>query len=56
LDFRQKIFELRGYTPIPFILLMLAFARPTPLSLIAGLSLALFGESIRLWGVSVAGT
>ena len=35
---------------------MLAFARPTPLSLIAGLSLALFGESIRLWGVSVAGT
>ena len=56
MDFRQKIFELRGYTPIPFILLMLAFARPTPLSLIAGLSLALFGESIRLWGVSVAGT
>lgn len=56
MDIRQKIFELRGYTPIPFILLMLAYAHPTPLSLIAGIGVALCGESIRLWGVSVAGT
>ena len=56
MDIRQKIFELRGYTPIPFILLMLVYARPTPFSLIAGIGVALCGESIRLWGVSVAGT
>jgi protein-S-isoprenylcysteine O-methyltransferase Ste14 len=56
LDFRQKIFELRSYTPIPFILLMLVFAQPTPLSLVAGFCVALCGELVRLWGVSVAGT
>jgi len=56
LDIREKIFELRSYTPIPFILLMLAYARPTPLSLVAGFCVALCGELIRLWGVSVAGT
>lgn len=56
MDFRQKIFELRSYTPIPFILLMLVYAQPTPLSLVAGFCLALCGELIRLWGVSVAGT
>lgn len=56
MDIRQKIFELRGYTPIPFILLMLVFAQPTPFSLIAGFTVALCGELIRLWGVSVAGT
>ena len=56
MDFRQKIFELRSYTPIPFILLMLVFAQPTPLSLVAGFCMALCGELFRLWGVSVAGT
>jgi protein-S-isoprenylcysteine O-methyltransferase Ste14 len=56
LDGRQKIFEMRSYTPIPFVLLMLVFARPTPISLVAGFSMAVCGESIRLWGVSVAGT
>ena len=35
---------------------MMVFAQPTPLSLVAGFCLALCGESIRLWGVSVAGT
>ncbi len=50
------MFEMRGYTPIPFILLMLLYARPTPLSLILGFSVACCGEVIRLWGVSVAGT
>lgn len=56
MDFRQKIFELRSYTPIPFILLMLIYAQPTPLSLVVGFCVALCGEMIRLWGVSVAGT
>ena len=53
---RQKIFELRSYTPIPFILLMLVFAQPTLLSLVSGFSVAVCGELVRLWGVSVAGT
>lgn len=56
MDIRQKVFEIRGYTPIPFIVLMLVYARPTPLSLVAGFFLALAGEAIRFWGVAVAGT
>lgn len=56
MDFRQKIFELRSYTPIPFILLMMIYAQPTALSLVAGFCIALCGELVRLWGVSVAGT
>jgi len=56
LDIRGKIFEMRSYTPIPFILLMLVYARPTALSLAAGFCVALCGEFVRLWGVSVAGT
>ncbi len=35
---------------------MLVYAQPTPLSLVAGFCVALCGELIRLWGVSVAGT
>ena len=35
---------------------MLIYAQPTALSLVAGFSIALCGELIRLWGVSVAGT
>jgi protein-S-isoprenylcysteine O-methyltransferase Ste14 len=50
------MFEIRGYTPIPFIVLMLVYARPTALSLVVGLCLALAGEAIRFWGVAVAGT
>ena len=56
MDIRQKVFEVRGYTPIPFVVLMLVYARPTPLSLVAGFCLALAGEAIRFWGVAVAGT
>ena len=35
---------------------MLVYAEPTPVSLAAGFCLAVCGELIRLWGVSVAGT
>jgi protein-S-isoprenylcysteine O-methyltransferase Ste14 len=55
-DIRLKIFELRSYTPIPFIILMLVYAEPTPSTLIAGFIVALLGESIRFWGVSIAGS
>ncbi len=56
MEWRNYLFTYRSYTPIPFLLVMLVFARPTGLSLIAGLVLAVIGESIRFWGVSYAGS
>jgi len=54
-DFRQKIFSYRSYTPIPFLIVMLIFAKPTLWSLLIGFSIALVGELIRFWGVGYAG-
>ena len=56
MDFRQRLFQYRSYTPIPFIILMLLFAQPTPASLIIGFCVVLAGELIRLWGVAIAGS
>jgi protein-S-isoprenylcysteine O-methyltransferase Ste14 len=55
-DLRDLFFRYRSYTPVPLVLLMLAFARPTLLSFAIGLPVALAGELIRLWGVSIAGS
>ena len=55
-DLPSKIFGIRSYTPLPFILVMFIFARPTMVSLLAGFMVAALGETIRFWGVSVAGT
>ncbi|MFA7288861.1 MAG: isoprenylcysteine carboxylmethyltransferase family protein [Melioribacteraceae bacterium] len=49
-------FKYRSYTPIPFVLLMIAFHDATLLSMIIGFLMLLIGESFRLWGVSVAGS
>lgn len=49
-------FKNRSYTPIPFLLVMLIFQDATLMSLIIGFVVALCGESLRLWGVSVAGS
>ena len=51
-----KIFKYRSYTPIPFLILMLIFEQAFTTSLIAGFIIALIGESMRLWGVSWAGS
>ena len=51
-----KIFKYRSYTPIPFLILMLVFENASVTSLIIGFVFALFGELIRLWGVSWAGS
>ncbi len=56
MDLRQRIFELRSYTPIPFLIAMVFLAHPTPASFIAGLAVVVAGESIRLWGVAFAGS
>lgn len=55
-DFRELVFRYRSYTPIPFLIVMAVFARPTLPSIVAGLAVMLLGETIRLWGVSIAGS
>ena len=49
-------FQYRSYTPLPFIIPMLLFARPTVTTMIIGGIFVLFGESFRFWGVSYAGS
>ena len=56
MDFRQRLFKSRGYTPIPFILVMIIIANPTLISLATGFCIVVAGESIRLWGVAIAGS
>jgi protein-S-isoprenylcysteine O-methyltransferase Ste14 len=52
----SKLFKYRSYTPIPFLVIMFLFANPNIWSIIIGLAVALKGESIRIWGVSWAGS
>ncbi len=56
MDIRQTIFHNRSYTPIPFVIVMLFFAKPTMLMLVAGFLLIAVGETFRLWGVAIAGS
>jgi len=51
-----KIFKYRSYTPIPFLILMLFFENASVTTLLIGFAIASIGESIRLWGVSWAGS
>ncbi|MFC2135341.1 methyltransferase family protein [Bacteroidota bacterium] len=55
-NFASKVFKNRGYTPIPFLILMLIFQKASPLSLIIGLPIALLGAFFRFWGISYAGS
>ena len=52
----QRLFQYRSYIPIPFMLVMLVLASPTPASIITGLLIVAAGESLRLWGVAIAGS
>ena len=49
-------FKYRSYTPLPFIVVMLIYENANIWSLIGGLIILIVGESIRLWGVSWAGS
>ncbi|MBE2227944.1 MAG: isoprenylcysteine carboxylmethyltransferase family protein [Ignavibacteria bacterium] len=49
-------FQYRSYTPLPFIIPMLLFARPTITTMIVGGIFVVIGESFRFWGVSYAGS
>lgn len=53
---RNILFTMRSYTPIPFLLVMIIFARPTAASMAVGVILAAFGEWMRFWGVAYAGS
>lgn len=55
-DVRRFIFKYRSYTPIPFLVVMVIFARPSLWSMIIGAILVLLGEGLRFWGVSIAGS
>ena len=53
---RESLFRYRSYTPIPFLLAMVLFARPTEITMAIGGVLALLGETMRFWGVAYAGS
>lgn len=50
------LFKYRSYTPLPFVFLMILFMKPDALTILAGIVLVLFGEFIRVWSVSYAGS
>ncbi len=53
----QKLtFKYRSYTPIPFLIIIVVLAEPTLPSLVIGLLIVIVGESVRFWGVSIAGS
>lgn len=54
--FREKIFTLRSYTPIPFLVAMIVFAQPTVTTMITGFIIVVIGELMRFWGVVYAGS
>jgi protein-S-isoprenylcysteine O-methyltransferase Ste14 len=54
-DFRGAVFRYRSYTPLPFLAVMVVFARPTVWSIAAGIALMALGEALRFWGVSIVG-
>ncbi len=56
MDLRQRLFEIRSYTPIPFLLIMVFVAKPMLASMLGGLILVILGEMVRLWGVAIAGS
>jgi protein-S-isoprenylcysteine O-methyltransferase Ste14 len=56
MNFSQFVFRFRSYTPIPFILVMLYYAQLTFFWFVVGFVIALFGEFIRFWGVSIVGS
>ena len=53
---RQKLFSMRSYTPIPFLLLMMVFAQPTVIMMALGFCFVILGEFSRFYGVAYAGS
>jgi protein-S-isoprenylcysteine O-methyltransferase Ste14 len=55
LSFGEILFKHRGYTPIPFFFATIILAQPQKDLAIFGVLLIIFGELIRIWGISFAG-
>ena|SRR5438552_3840105 len=51
----QFFFKYRSYTPIPFLIPLIIYARPTLITMITGFVIIAFGELLRFWGVAYAG-
>ena len=51
----RLFFRLRSLTAIPFILILIYFARPTYTSALVGAIPLILGEFLRLWAVGYAG-
>lgn len=49
-------FKYRSYIPVPFLIVMIIFMRPSLTSIIIGFLIAASGELIRIWSVSFAGS
>ncbi len=49
-------FRYRSYTPIPFIIPLLLYARPTEMTMLVGFIFVVLGETLRFWGVCYAGS
>ncbi len=48
-------FKIRSFTPIPFILALLFFAKPTWSTTLIGIPFVAIGEFLRIWAVGYAG-
>jgi len=55
MDIRNLFFKYRGFTPVPFVIIVLIYAQPGCSSLVWGIAIMLLGELIRIWGVAYAG-
>ena len=51
----RLLFRLRSLTALPFIFILIYFARPTFTSALGGAIPLILGESLRLWAVGYAG-
>jgi protein-S-isoprenylcysteine O-methyltransferase Ste14 len=52
----EFFFKYRSYTPIPFLVMLFLWGRPTVLTLVIGFIIAMSGELLRIWAVSYAGS
>lgn len=52
---RDFTFRMRGYTPVPFLLVSLIWANPGILGVCIGLSMCAFGEFLRIYALRHAG-
>jgi protein-S-isoprenylcysteine O-methyltransferase Ste14 len=52
----KLFFKYRSYTPLPFFFAMILLMRPNLYSILTGFPFIFFGEFIRIWAVSYAGS